>query len=223
MDPSDARKGLPERTRLLPANKVQSLHPALSSIIEGQPEFAAWIPSSLCVFYVDAVHLSGRRYGSKDPRRRQMIGSWTLAASEQGGARRDLVLELFGARGDIVNAAENAKLKFREAQSSVSKAAGTGNDLLDIKIGKTRLVWNGRATGDSTRLEQPIQESWLAKGASGTFWRVNSALQPAWSRPLVGVLTVEGKGDLAKALKASPTRFVGPVYYGGAGELRFSR
>lgn len=223
MDPGVARKQLREGTHLLPANRVQSLHPALRSVIEGQPEFASWIPSSLCLYYVERVHLGGRRYGNKDPRKRQIVGTWTLAATERGsGARRDLVLELFGTHGDLVRAAGRAKVKFREARSAVSKAVGTDNDLHEIRIGKTRLAWDGRAAGDSTAVEQIIEESWLAKGVSGAVWGVRATFTPVWSRSLVGALSVEGKDDLATALKASPTRFVGPVYYGGGGELRFS-
>jgi hypothetical protein len=52
---------------------------------------------------------------------------------------------------------------------------------------------------------------------------VRLVLTPTWSRALVGSLRVEGKGDLAKLLKASPIRFVGPLYRGGGGELRFTR
>jgi hypothetical protein len=114
-------------------------------------------------------------------------------------------------------------VKLNEVQSSVSRVPGSGNDLYQVKIGKTRLVWNGRPVGDSTRVEQPITESWLAKGTSGTLWKVSTTLRPEWSRPLVGLLSVEGKDDLAKALKASPIRFVGPLYQGGGAELRFSR
>jgi len=169
------------------------------------------------------LSLSGRRFGSKDPRRRPMIGLWTVAGLEQSGARNDLVLDFFGAGGGLVQAAGSAKVKLSEAQSSVSKVPATGNDLYDVKIGKTRLSWNGRPVGDSTAVEQPIREAWLAKGASGIFWRVDATLKPQWSRALVGALSVEGKDDLAKALKASPIRFVGPLYLGGGGELRFSR
>lgn len=224
MEPGVARKQVRNEVRLLRADQVKSLHPAIGSVIEGQPEFASWTPSSLCLFYLDAVHLGRRRYGDKDPRKRQMIGVWTLAGAEQGGgARRDFVLDLSATRGDLVRAAGLAKVKFRNAQSKMSREAATGNDVYEIRIGKTRLVWNGRAAGDSTRVEQPLQESWLAKGSSGTVWRISATFAPAWSRSLVGVLSVEGKDDLAKALKASPTRFVGPLYFGGGGELRFSR
>jgi hypothetical protein len=69
-----------------------------------------------------------------------------------------------------------------------------------------------------------MEESWSVPGIRGSgLWTVRMAVSPAWTRPLVGSLTVEGKGDLAKALKASPTHFVGPLYFGGSVELRFSR
>ncbi len=152
-----------------------------------------------------------------------MLAVWAVGATEQGGSRRDFVLELFGASGELAHSAEQAKVKLREARSSRSKPAQRENDLYDVRIGKTRLIWNGRATGDSTRVEGPLRELWLTKGASGTMWRVQTTVQPVWTRPLVGVLTVEGKDDLARALKASPTRFVGPLYFGGGAELRFSR
>jgi hypothetical protein len=152
-----------------------------------------------------------------------MLGVWLVAATEQGGSRRDLVLELFGAGGELAHSAQQAKVKVREARSSRSRPAQSENDLYDVRVGKTRLIWNGRAAGDSTRVERPLRELWLARGASGTMWRIQTTLQPTWTRPLVGVLTVEGKDDLAKALKASPTRFVGPLYFGGGAELRFAR
>lgn len=224
LDPGVARRGPYEKVRLLPAGKDETLHPALRRVIEEQPDFAAWIPSSLCLYYGNALNLGGRRFGGKDPRKRQMIGVWTAAASEQGsGARRDILLDFVAAGGGLAEAAANAKVKLSEAQSSVSKVPNTDNDLYEVRIGNTRLTWNGRAVGDSTRVEQPIQEAWLGKGTSGTVWRIESTLKPEWSRPLVGMLSVEGKDDLAKALKASPIRFVGPVYRGGGGELRFSR
>lgn len=224
VDPTSARQTLREPARLVPASQDESLHPALRSVIEGQPEFATWIPSYLCLYYGDAFTLGGRRYGGKDPRKRQMIGLWAVTASEQGsGGRRDVLLDFFGVGGGLVQAAAGAKVKLSEAQSAVTKVPDTDNELYDVKIGKTRLTWNGRAVGDSTRVEQPIQEDWLGKGTSGMVWRVQAILKPEWSRPLVGVLSVEGKDDLAKALKASPIRFVGPRYSGGGGELRFSR
>ena len=224
VEPDRARRGIQEKVRLLPAGQDESLHPALRSAIEGQPEFATWIPSSLCLYYSDALTVGGRRFGGKGTRKRPMIGMWAVAATEQGsGSRRDILLDFVAVGGGVSQAAANAKVKLGEAQSSVSKVPGTDNDLYEVKIGNTRLTWNGRAVGDSTRVGRPILESWLGKGTSGTVWRIQATFKPEWSRAMVGMLSVEGKDDLAKALKASPIRFVGPVYRGGGGELRFSR
>ena len=46
-------------------------------------------------------------------------------------------------------------------------------------------------------------------------------LSPSFSRAMVGALKIEGKDALAKALKASPTRFAGPAYWGGGGSVAF--
>ena len=224
LDPRSVRRGPYEKVLLLPAGKDESLHPALRSVIQEQPDFAAWISSSLCLYYGNALNLGARRFGGKDPRKRQMIGTWTAAASEPGsGARRDILLDFVAVGGGLSEAATNAKVKLSEAQSSVSKVPATDNDLYVVRIRGTLLTWNGRPVGDSTRVEQPIQELWLGKGTSGTVWRIQSTFKPEWSQALVGMLSVEGKDDLAKSLKASPIRFVGPAYRGGGGELSFSR
>jgi hypothetical protein len=223
MNPGVAAKHLRPGTRLVRADQDQSLHQALKSVVAEQSEFATWIPASLCFLYADAMRLGRWRLSSKDSRRKQMLGTWTMAATEQGGGRRDIVVDLFGSGGDFVRAAEAGKVRAREARSAVSKAPGGENDLYDIRIGRTRLIWNGRAVGDSARVDGAVEERWLARGASGLFWRGQSIIRPVWSRSMVGVLTVEGNDGLANALKGSPTRFVGPVYYGGGGEIRFAR
>ena len=223
MDPAAARKQARSGTRLIRADQDRTLHLVLRGVISEQADFAAWTPASLCLYFSDGIRVGGRRLASKDARKKQLLGVWTVAAAEEGGGRRDMVLDLFGSGGELVRAAEAARVKVREAKSAVSKAPTTGNDRYDVRVGKTRLIWNGRAAGDTAPVGQPLEHLWLTRGASGTFWRVKATFRPAWTRSLVGVLTVEGKDDLAKALKASPTRFVGPLYLGGVGELRFSR
>jgi hypothetical protein len=222
--PSAAAPQLRSGFQPIRADQDQALPPALRGVIEGQPEFGSWTPSSLCFFYLDTVSLAGRTIVAKKGGRPQMIGVWTVAASEQGsGSRRDLVLDLSAGSAQVVRAAEAGKLRVREAASRTSLMPDSSNEMHEVRVGKTRLVWTGRAVGDSARVEQPIEESWLVKGATGTSWNVRFKLAPTWTRPLVGVLSVEGKDDLAKNLKASPIRFVGPRYFGGSADLIFSR
>src|SRR4051812_39192541 len=54
MDPAVAAKELRPGSRLVRADQDDGLHPALRSVVEGQPEFAAWTPASLCLYYADA-------------------------------------------------------------------------------------------------------------------------------------------------------------------------
>ncbi|HEU5304813.1 MAG TPA: hypothetical protein VFU40_09240, partial [Gemmatimonadales bacterium] len=146
--------------RPLRADQDSTLHPALRSTIQGQPEFAAWVPSSLCFFYVDTVAVAGRTITSRNAHRPQMIAVWTLAASEQGsGARRDVVLGFSAGSSQIVRAAEAVRLRIHEAASKVSRSPESTNEVHEVRIGKTRLVWNGREAGDSSRVEQPVEES----------------------------------------------------------------
>lgn len=222
--PGEAARHAPAGYRPVRADQDQSLHPALRSVIQGQPEFASWSPSSLCFFYLDTVSVGARTMTARKGSKPQMISAWTLATSGQrGGSRRDVAIELAAGSAQTVRAAEALRLRVREAESRISQVAEGTDEMHEAKVGKTRLVWIGRAVGDSTRVDRPIEELWVVKGASGTSWNARLNLVPSWTRPLAGVLSVEGKDALAKALKASPIRFVGPRYIGGSAELLFSR
>lgn len=223
VQPDVASRSRREGLQPIRADQDSSLHPALRRVISDQPEFASWTPSAICLFYADTVALAGRTIVEKNARRPQLIVVWTLATTEQGsGARRDLVLDLGTSDPRVVRAAEAVKLRIRSAESAVTTPPDS-DEVHVVKLGKTRLAWTGRAAGDSTRVEQPLEESWKLKGASGVVWNVRRILHSEWNRSLVGVLRVEGKDDLSKALKSSPIRFIGPRYLGGRAEFLFSR
>jgi hypothetical protein len=225
VDPRSAARELRAGFLLVRADQDQGLHPALRQVIEAQPEFAGWIPSRLCFYYVDRVQVGKRRIAEKDARKAQMMAVWSLATLEQARrSQRDLVLDLYANNRPLIRAAQGARVQLEEVRSAVSDATDSIDDRYATRIGRTLLVWNGRPAGDSTRVEQPLRESWSLTGLRRQgVWAADLAFAPTWSRALVGSLRVEGKGDLAKALKASPIRFVGPFYRGGGGELRFSR
>ena len=224
MEPRKAGRELEKGFHLVRADQDQTLHPALQQVIRSQPEFAAWAPSNLCFYFTDAVQVGARRVAEKNPRNFQMIASWTLAAQEEkSGTRRDMVLDMYANRGSLIRAAEAGRVRLHEAQAIFTDRPDTTADVYSTKLNRTLLIWKGRPTGDSTRIERPMEESWAVRGIrGGGIWSVRLAVSPLWSRPLVGSLTVEGKGDLAKALKGSPIRFVGPLYRGGGGEMRFT-
>ena len=210
---------------LLRADQDRQLHPALRSVITTQREFASWTPSRLCFYYLDAVQVGNHRVADKNRRKPQMVAVWSIATmAQKTGGQRDFVVELYASRGGLSRAAEGSGVSMEEVRTAVAAAADTMPDLYSVKVGKALLVWNGRPARDSARVTQPILESWSMVGLRSLgIWQTELELVPQWSQPLVGSFRVEGKGDLAKTLKASPIRFVGPLYRGGGGKLRFRR
>jgi hypothetical protein len=225
LDPRKAPRTPKNEFVLLRADQDPHLNSALRLVIATQPEFASWAPSRVCFYYLEAVQVGNHRVADKDRRKSQMIAAWSLStAARQTGAQRDFVVELYGGRGALSRAAEGSGVPVEEVRTAVSEAADTLPDTYTVEVGKTLLVWNGRPAGDSTRVTQPILESWALVGLRGLgIWQAELELVPQWSQPLVGSFRVEGKGDLAQALKSSPIRFVGPLYRGGGGKLRFRR
>jgi hypothetical protein len=224
MDPQTAAGQLKEGFLLVRADQDQTLHSALRHVVQAQPEFASWTQSSLCFYYTDAVQLGRRRIAEKNPRIAQMVGIWSLATAEQAsGARRDLVLDMYGSRERLRTAARENMVQLHEVDVGYRPPSDTSGTEYRQRIGKTEIVWIGRTAGDSTHSDRPPVETWQVPGVRGVTWNAQLSLAPAWGRSLVGSLRVEGKGDLAKSLKASPIRFVGPFYQGGRGELRFTR
>lgn len=220
IEPGRASKLLPGDLRLIPAGQDGTLHSALRQVIRSQPEFASWAASDLCFYFTDAVQVGDRRVADKDHRKHQMFTAWTLAAADKkSGTRLDRALALYAGGSGLTHAGEANRVRLREAHTSIAYHPDSTFDTYSIKLERASLIWKGRATGDSTAVQQPIQESWLLDAQRGGALHATFVLRPAWSSLMVGSLTVEGKGDLAKALKASPIRFVGPFLRGGGGEL----
>lgn len=224
VDPKDATGELKDGFRLLRADQDSTLHPALRQVIDDQPEFAPWTPSKLCFYYTDAVALGGNRIAEKNARIAQMLGVWTLATVEQtGGTRRDLVLDTYASRERLRTAASTNLVQLHEAEVGFKAATDTSGTEYRQKIGKTELIWIGRAAGDSSRVDHPMMEKWQMAGARGVIWSVDFSFTPTWARALAGSFRVEGKGNVANRLRESPIRFVGPFYHGGGAQVHFSR
>jgi hypothetical protein len=226
MEPEPADKRLPKGYRPVPAHRFTSLHPALERLVEDEPDYRDWIPSAICAFGSSAIVMDGRRIGGRDPGSREMIGMWGIAGTPEGEDVDDLWVlhEFLTTNHRIKQSAEGSLLKLRVIDEEVGKDEELATeDHHGIKIGKTRLTWVGHLSGDSTRSEGPMHLRWRLKGNRGSKWLAEVAMKPGWYRAMVGALRVEGKDDLAKALKASPIRMLGPAFWGGSGEVAFQR
>jgi hypothetical protein len=238
VDSSTVARGLAPGLHPVRADQLPDLHPAIRGVVQTQPEYASWVPSKLCLYYFAGVDAGAARVHSKDSRKAPLLAAWTAAAAEVGsGTRRDVALEFVSGSGRLSRAAQGAGLNLVEARSVIGMVPFVSEEGLpssdtryQLKIGKTLITWDGRPVGDSTRVDEPIQTDWLARGRrseSGSrradWWHARLLLAPAWSRGMAGSLRVQGKDAFAEALKASPIRFVGPVYSQGGGEIHFDR
>ncbi|HUR94276.1 MAG TPA: hypothetical protein VMY76_06820 [Gemmatimonadales bacterium] len=229
MDPaSDVVKDLPAGFRPAPASESKDLHISLRSVIDGQPEYASWSPSHLCFHAVDTIQTSTYRLGNGNPRRPQLFGYWTVTAVSPSGEPRDVTLELFASSGRLVRSARLAGQTMREARLEVGKVPETDEngvpsteDRFQVRLGKSLVTWDGHLAGDRLGLEGPVTTAWVNSGPKKAVAEGRVTLRPRFSRAMVGSLKVEGKDALAKALRASPTRFAGPVYWGGTGKVEF--
>jgi hypothetical protein len=222
---------MPNAAKPLRAESIDSLPPALKTVTANQPEFAGWSPSSICLYYMDTVDVGAFLVSERDPRKRPMLGVWTLAAADaRGGRRRDVVLRIFTNSGRLERAGQVAGLDIRTIKSSVYEIENEETPEAppigvrhEIKLGKTLVTWNGRRVSDSTKAGGAVSADWRADSRRRGPMTARLMLTPAWTKVMVGSLQVEGNDAFARAIKASPIRFVGPALLGGGGELAFGR
>lgn len=227
VDPQTAGQALPPGYRPISAATAQGLHPAIQRAIEQEPQYASWVPSALCSYYFKSVLANGRRVSDEKPGDVPALAWWGVLASEgpEPGARVVYALRLFGCNSwKIRKPAASAMLDLEEVDMLAAKVPGAAEDHYRLKIGKTVLLFDGHPAADSTLQEAPVDQSWVFSPSRGApVWRVSAVLHPTMTRALVGALRIEGKDDLATALRTSPIRLVGPIYSGGTGQILFFR
>ena len=227
LDPaSEVLGNIPGGFRPLPASGVPDLHVSLKSVVDGQPEYGPWSPSRLCFQAVDTIRTSEFTVADRSGKRPQLFGIWTVAAADSGGTPRDVTLELFATSSRLIRSArlaghvvEAARLTMGKVPAEDENGIPSSEDRFEVKLGKTTVTWDGHFARDSSAVKAPVEASWTGQGPRGGIITGRLTLRPAYSRAMVGSLKVDGKGTFAKALRGSPTRFAGPAYQGGSGEV----
>jgi hypothetical protein len=226
LDPAKLRE-LPDGVRLLPADTYKDLHPVLRRVVTEQPEYKSWSPSSLCFYYLTRVVGASKAIGGeKNPAKAPVLGIWTVAGHRDGSGPGDVVLDVRSNDGDLRDAADHAGLDLENLSSSIGPVPREDGPprpeehRYQIRFGKTMLVWDGRGGEDTTRTPPAVTWQWQASGSNRRWLTGELTLKPATSTPMLGSLRIEGNDAMARALQASPIRYVGPSYEGGEGELR---
>ena len=231
VEPKVASRSLPTGLRLVPAGEANDLHPALRSEVQTQPELGTWSPSHLCFYAVDTIETDDYVLKDKSGHNSQLFALWTVSAAEAAsGKKRDVAILLLVNSGRLVRSGHLAGQEIHEVEAKLGKVpevdengVPSGDDRFQVKIGKTLVTWDGHQASDSAQASGSVEIDWASNASEQGKGSGSLTLTPKWASPMVGSLKVEGKDDLAKALKGSPVRFVGPQYRGGGGEVRLQR
>jgi hypothetical protein len=231
LDPSsEAMEELPRGFRPLPASEARNLHVSLRGVVQDQPEFAKWSPSRLCFYTVDTVTTGQATLADRSGKDPQLFGFWTVTAADPAGTPREVALDVFANAERMIRSAKLAGQRVHDAHLTIGpvpREEDEGGPTTDrrflVKLGKASLIWDGRLATNALPIAGPVELDWTTLDVRGTVTGGRVTLSPSVSHAMVGALKVEGKGDLAKALRASPTRFVGPAYAGGGGSVAFGR
>lgn len=228
VEPALASKQLDPGYQVIPAAGFGPLSPVLRREIEGDTVHAAWVPSRVCVIEAPQV-TTGDNLLTPEGKMggQEVVGYWAIAARRTDGSPRSdqwFLAQLWTNDWRLRKQTEAEYIPVGMFKRSRLPIPESNRHRYEVKVGKTVLSWDGQLEGrDSTAASDPGQSSLIFQGNRSIRWTATVSSQPAWTRTLPGVFRVEGKDDLAVALRASPIRMFGPMYWGGAARVDFTR
>lgn len=220
VDSGDARALLPDEAFPVRASAVERLNPALARAIADQPEYANWIPGQFCVYRFGRADVNGSELVAKAGEGEAFgwVGLVARASADQPAGSL-VAIQLFTSDWRAQRAAETGRLQLKQVKMQFGQAPKSTDDRYVIQLGKTTVVWDGRAGADSTVPSEPEVHVFLRQARSGAPSLARFEVRANERRSMIGALIIEGKDRLAKALRKSPIRFAGPLLRGGQGSL----
>lgn len=227
MEPATAARQLPEGVIVIPAASFGALAPVLRREIQGDSVHAAWIPARLCTAEARSISVGDRLLTPDKKLKSEVVGYWAIAARRaDAGTAMDhwYAAELWSNDWHVEKPTEAAYIPVSVFKRALDAVPESNRHQYQVRIGKTTLSWEGELVGrDSTAVEALPPTTLFLNGLRGTNWTAPVTPRLQWTRTLPGIFRVQGKGDLAKALQASPIRMFGPMYWGGETLVSFDR
>lgn len=187
-------------TSLAPLSASSAPEPVLARLVEGEPQYGAWIPSRLCLAHVGTIWAGGRRY--RDDDRLQGLLFWRLGAEDDPGARTIL----FATSGSLLRRtglSDLAEVETFESDFQVDSLSGTS--LSRSRIDETWLRWDGTVLPADSAADLESRWRLLTPPALPTV--ITLKLPGNRGGRMSGTLTVTGDGLLAVLLQSSPIRW----------------
>ena len=153
-----------------------------------------------------------------------ILATSSLAASGARGfsAASSYLIDFMTDQGSLAHAADGIGVGMGGIKLITRTRVGADDPEVSIVIEGTQITWSGHAIGDSG-VGKTRSVSFGYGTGRGPGWLVELESVPESSRLLVGTLEIDGRNTLAKALKASPGRAIGPLESGGTAVLKFQK
>lgn len=227
MDPDLAAKQLGPGYQVVPAATFAAISPVLSREASDSLH-AGWVPAKVCVIEAPSMTVGGSSLTpDKKMGGQEVVAFWGIAATRPGSSGpldQWYVAAFWTNDWRMRKQTEAAFVPVTVFKRSMAPVPETTRHHYALQIGKTSLTWEGEIVGrDSTATTAQQQSTLILDGLRGILWTAQVTARPAWTRTLPGVFGVQGNDDLAKALKASPIRMFGPMYWGGETQVGFFR
>lgn len=223
--PATAKDLAPRDTPLAAAGTGAGLPAGLVRLLEDDRQFSNWIPAVVCIGLYGSAAVDGRVVAEGKANRPVVVVLSALAASAPAGvstAEYYLADFRIGGPGLLGRAAETARVPAARVDVAMEKGEGDQDDLVNVKLDGTRISWSGHPFGTArvgTTRSMSFGYGTVKSGVSELSLRAEGH----HVRDLIGGLRVEGKDELAKAMKSSPLRIVAGYEEGGRTELMFRR
>lgn len=221
-DPAIARKMVPGSTMLTPAGNGAGLPPLLASTIREEPRFAQWIPGMLCFGFYQRVSEGSRTIAQGRPGKPVIVVTTSLAAQNAHGAEgaTEYLVDFLTDNRNLTSAADRIGVDMANVEYASRLRVEGGDPSVTINIDGTVISWSGHTLADSS-VGKTRSVSFGYGGPKSAAWLMKVDLAPASSKLIVGNISVSGSNNLAKALRASPGRSIGPLESGGSVSIMF--
>lgn len=220
VSPEDAPALLPDDAQPIRLDAMPNAPPILARVLKDQPEYASWMPSFICIYRFGRADVAGREViapsGASEMVGMVAFSARVTAGQPDGGV---FISRLFTNDKRIARATDSTAMPFQQVKATYGKAAHGDDERHILVLGKSSLIWDGHAAADSAPVSAPIKQALVIRGPRNKPVILSWHLTATQNRSMVGALVVQGKDRLAKLLRKSPIRYLGPLYEGGKGEL----
>lgn len=229
MDSTTADKELPREYLPRRAADFPGLSPAVTRMIKDDPSYGAWVPAQFCTTHFDQARVDDRAVGDSATIApdAQILSTWLIGATTASDTTRSrptyFVADLRSSNWRLLRQGEIWMLRGERVESELGKVPESTEDLYRVRMGRTVITWEGHLAGDSAWAAPAVEENWYTQSSRNALISARASFHADSAQNIAGTLRIEGKDDLAKSLRASPVRMVGPMMWGGGGAIDFTK